>query len=490
MLSLLSTPTDATPTIREYLAGLALAFAVLLLRMPTALVEPALWPDDFNYLTHVYNYPGEPIWYYVNLAGTKAYVSLLPMLEAWAYVHLVPSYAWTPYLFVGSSVLLAAAAQALPLHPLSMAMLTTPTQRRLAYILLILLPVSTIGEVTTVAIQHVTFLMMAAWLAAMAVGRNDWLERCGPIGFGVYLLVLGVAIWSAPTGFVLLVAALPALLWAVLRGSGRSRAAMVLAATSVFGIAFIVFGVRPGPSFLYQGILAPLADGQLATGLLGGVELARLTVLKLADTVMLDLVIGSEAKLYLGRAVPGGYPLAYVLGGGLVVLAGGLLWRAGTLSGPTAPGRWAVLTIASLLVAINLAARWEPDNALAIEGFRYWRWRYFTVSQWLVAAVLAVPLATAMAGRHRVAAGAVVTAWLVALNLSNQPKYEEFFKHELAERPIVHYGQIKGGEVAFRAAATAKTMADMMAAETAIGPSEARALSIGPWGHAIMVRGN
>src|SRR3546814_20249798 len=73
--------------------------------MPSALVEPALWPDDLNYLIHVYEVPGAPVWHYVNMAGVKGYISLLPMLEAWAWVHLVPSPAWTPYLFVGSSLL-------------------------------------------------------------------------------------------------------------------------------------------------------------------------------------------------------------------------------------------------------------------------------------------------------------------------------------------------------------------------------------------------
>src|SRR3546814_4064955 len=100
--------------------------------MPSALVEPALWPDDLNYLIHVYEVPGAPVWHYVNMAGVKGYISLLPMLEAWAWVHLVPSPAWTPYLFVGSSMLFCALAQALPLHPMSQALLPDAVQRRLA----------------------------------------------------------------------------------------------------------------------------------------------------------------------------------------------------------------------------------------------------------------------------------------------------------------------------------------------------------------------
>lgn len=489
-MDLFAIPSEAPPRTFEFLLGCCLAFMVLILRMPTALIEPAMWPDDFNYLVHVYNYPAEPVWYYVNLAGTRAYVSLLPMLEAWAYVHWVPSYTWTPYLFVGSSLVLAAAAQALPLHVLSGSILVTPVQRRLAYLLLILLPVSTIGEVTTVAIQHVTFLMIAAWLVAAAVGRNEWLERCALTSFAAYLMVLGLTLWSAPTGFVLLLVALPALICAWRGRYLRSRVAVVQATTVLLGVSFLVFGAQPGPSYLYQSIVAPLADGAIRSAFLGSVSLAWLTVLKLLDTVMLDLIVGSEAKLFLGRAVPGGYPLAYLIGAGFVVVTAIVLWRRQALIGTVAPGRWALLTIAGLLVAINLAARWEPDNALAIEGFRYWRWRYFTVSQWLLAAVLAVPLAQGLTGRYRRIIGVVLALWLVALNWSNQPKYSEFFKHELAERPIVHYGQIAGGEVAFRAAGTAQAVRDMMVAEKSVSPGELLALPVGPWGHTITVRGD
>src|SRR3546814_19376121 len=65
-----------------------------------------------------------------------------------------------------------ALAQALPLHPMSQALLPDAVQRRLACLLLILLPVSTIGEATAVAIQHVTFLMIAAWLVARSEERR------------------------------------------------------------------------------------------------------------------------------------------------------------------------------------------------------------------------------------------------------------------------------------------------------------------------------
>src|SRR3546814_891727 len=161
--------------------------------MPSALVEPALWPDDLNYLIHVYEVPGAPVWHYVNMAGVKGYISLLPMLEAWAWVHLVPSPAWTPYLFVGSSMLFCALAQALPLHPMSQALLPDAVQRRLACLLLILLPVSTIGEATAVAIQHVTFLMIAAWLVAVPIGANSWPGRLRPAGLSAPLAALVLA---------------------------------------------------------------------------------------------------------------------------------------------------------------------------------------------------------------------------------------------------------------------------------------------------------
>lgn len=482
------TPFTAEPTAAEFLAGTLLAFVVLVVRMPFALVEPALWPDDLNYLVHVYENPGEPVWHYVNLAGVKGYISLLPMLEAWAWVHLVPSPTWTPYLFVGSSMMICALAQALPLHPMSRVVLATATQRRLACLLLMLLPVSTIGEATAVAIQHVSFLMIAAWLVAVHVGANPWAERLSPIGVGMLLAALFLAMWSAPTAFALSLPALAGLVLARRQARLRSRAALVLAATVTFGAGFLVFGAVPGPSFLYQGVIRPLLAGDLAAGLLGTLELAWLSLAFVADAVGFDLVFGSEAKLFLGRAVPGGY--AVVWGAGAVLLAGlaAVLWRGGELAGAPGPARLALAAIAVLLVAINLAARWEPDNPLAIEGFRYWRWRYFTPSEWLVAALLAVPLAGLLAGPRRRVAGVAVALWLVALNLANQPKYTEFFKQELAERGLVDYGAIRGGEVAARAAGTAAAMRLLAETEASLAPGEVRRIPFGGFGHQIAAR--
>jgi len=477
------------PPIREFAIGAALALAVLLVRMPTALLAPALWPDDLNYMVHVYENPGEPVWYYVNLAGTKGYVSLLPMLEAWAWVHLPPSPAWTPFLFVGSSLALCALAQALPLHPVSAAVLTTALQRRLAFLLLVLLPVSTVGEATALAIQHVTFLMIAAWLVAVHVGGNPWTERLRAPALAALLAVLFLAIWSAPSAFVLLLPALAGLALAWRRGALGARSTLVLAAAVVFGVGFLLFGAVPGPSFLYQGIVQPVTErGDWVQGLAGLVELAVLTLAFTADAVGFDLLFGSEAKLFLGRAVPGGYALVWLAGGLALLGLAVALWRGGALAGGAAPARLALAAAAVLLVAINLAARWEPDNALAIEGFRYWRWRYFTVSEWLVAALAAIPLAGALDGRHRRSVGVALALWIAALNLSNQPKYTEFFKHELAERGLVHYRAIEGGEVAARAAGTAAAMRRLAAAEAALAPGETERIRFGEFGHELTVR--
>lgn len=483
------TPQVPEPAVAEFVAGVLLAFAVLVLRMPSALVEPALWPDDLNYLIHVYQNPGEPVWHYVNLAGIKGYISLLPMLEAWAWVNLVPSPTWTPYLFVGSSLAFCALAQALPLHPMSQALLPIAGQRRLACLLLILLPVSTIGEATAVAIQHVSFLMIAAWLVAAHAGANRWTERLSAVGIGMLLAALFLAMWSAPTAFVLSLPALGGLVLAWRQGRLWSRSSLVLAATVPLAAGFLVFGAVPGPSFLYQAIIRPLFGGEAVAGLLAAAELAWLTAAFLADAVGFDLVFGSEAKLFLGRAVPAGY--AAVWSAGAVLLAGlsVVLWRGGELAGAPAPGRLALAAIAVLLVAINLAARWEPDNLLAIEGFRYWRWRYFTASEWLVAVLVAVPLAGLLAGPRRRAVGVAVGLWLVALNLANQPKYTEFFKQELAERGLVHYGAIRGGEVAVRAAGTAAAMRLLAETEASLAPGEVRRIPFGGFGHEITARG-
>src|SRR3546814_2019614 len=67
-------PPPSSPPAAEFLVGTLLAFLVLVLRMPSALVEPALWPDDLNYLIHVYEVPGAPVWHYVNMAGVKGYI--------------------------------------------------------------------------------------------------------------------------------------------------------------------------------------------------------------------------------------------------------------------------------------------------------------------------------------------------------------------------------------------------------------------------------
>src|SRR3546814_11997190 len=75
-----------------------------------------------------------------------------------------------------------ALAQALPLHPMSQALLPDAVQRRLACLLLILLPVSTIGEAKAVALQQLTFLMIADWLVAVHIGTNSWSERTSPAG--------------------------------------------------------------------------------------------------------------------------------------------------------------------------------------------------------------------------------------------------------------------------------------------------------------------
>lgn len=486
MLAVLHMPLPKDPTTAEFLGGAVLALVVLLVRMPLALVEPALWPDDLNYLIHVYENPGRPVWHYVNLAGVEGYVSLLPMLEAWAWVNLVPSPVWTPYLFVGSSLVLCALAQALPLHPMSQALLPTALQRRLACLLLILLPVSTVGQATALAIQHVTFLMIAAWLVVVHAGPNPWTERLSRAGVAALLATLFLAMWSAPTAFALCLPALAGLTWAWRDGRLRSRSCLVLAASIPSAMGFLLFGAVPGASFLHQGVIQPLLADEVRDGLLGAVDLARLTVAFTVDAVGFDLAFGSEAKLFLGRAVSGGYALVW-LGGALVT--GGFavtLWRCGA---PAMPGRLALAATAVLLVAINLAARWEPDNPLAIEGFRYWRWRYFTVSQWLLATLLAVPMAGLLAGPRRRPGGAAVAAWLVALNLANQPKYTEFFKHELAERDLVTYDQIQGGEIAARAADTAAAMRSLAETEAALAPGEVRRIPFGGFGHRISVRG-
>src|SRR3546814_1969394 len=105
---------------------------------------------------------------------------------------------------------------------MSQALLPDAVQRRLACLLLILLPVSTIGEATAVAIQHVTFLMIAAWLVAVQIGANSWTERLSPAGLSALLAALFLAMWSAPTAFAL---ALPAMAGLVLawREIGRAH---------------------------------------------------------------------------------------------------------------------------------------------------------------------------------------------------------------------------------------------------------------------------
>lgn len=441
----------------EYSLAALLAFAVLVLRAPETVLTPALWPDDFNYLIHVLT-TGEPVWYYINLAGTKGYVSLLPMLESWAFVHWAP--AWlTPWLFVGSSMIWVALAQALPVHPISNAVLTTPTQRRMAYLLLILLPVSTMGEVVALAIQHVTFLMIAAWLVAMCAGPNDWVDRLRLPGLSALLAALVLAMWSAPTAFVLAPVALVALVFKYRAGQVRSGSGLVLVVTVISAVGFLVFGAKPGPSFLYQGILQPLDRGELGSALFGVWELARLTVAFVLDAVAFDMVFGSHAKLLLGRGFEWGYPLVYLLGAGILIWLGWSLHVGDGFRGRAAAGRIALLAIAVMLVAINLAARWEPDNMLAQEGFRYWRWRYFTVSEWLVAAVMAVVLASSIMGSARRWAAVGISVWLIALNTTNQAKYTDFFKHEMHDDGFVSYTQIEGGEFARRAAGTKQTMA-------------------------------
>jgi hypothetical protein len=441
----------------EYALAALLALAVLVLRAPETVLTPALWPDDFNYLIHVLT-TGEPVWYYINLAGTKGYVSLLPMLESWAFVHWAP--AWlTPWLFVGSSMIWVALAQALPVHPISNAVLTTPTQRRMACLLLIMLPVSTMGEVVALAIQHVTFLMIAAWMVAMCAGPNDWVDRLRPLGLLTLSAALVLAMWSAPTAFVLAPVALIALIFKFRAGRLLSGSGVVLIATIVSAVGFLIFGAKPGPSFLYQGILQPLGEGAVVTAIGGFAELVRLTIAFVLDAVAFDLVFGSHAKLFLGRGFEWGYPLVYLLGAGILIWLGWSLHVGDGFRGRAAPGRVALLAIAVMLVAINLAARWEPDNTLAQEGFRYWRWRYFTVSEWLVASVLAVVLASSIMGSTRRWAAVGISLWLIALNLTNQAKYTDFFKHEMHDDRFVSYRQIEGGEFARRAAGTRQTMA-------------------------------
>lgn len=475
---------------RDYLVGVAISLAVLLIRMPFALIDPALWPDDFNYLVHVYNNPDQPVWYYVNLAGTKAYVSLVPMVEAWAYVHWAPNYLWTPYLFVGSSLILTALAQALVLHPMSVSVLTNVLQRRLAFLLIVLLPVSTIGEVTTVAIQHVSWLMIACWMVAVAVGHNRWIGELSPVGLLLYLVFLGLAIWSAPTAFVLIVVAAAGLVWKRVKHHHWSKSAIVLWTTLVLGVSFLVFGAVPGPSYLHQYVVSPLLEGQIGTSILAAFQLGWLTLTHLFQAVSFDLFFGSESKLYLWRSFSWG-AVAIHVSGALILLALIVgLWRARANSKGAAPALIAVAGVAVLLVAINLAARWEPMNEAAIEGFRHWRWRYFTISQWMLAALLAVPLAAVLSGMRRTYCGVLMAIWLAVLNLSNAPKYEEFFKHEISDPSIVHYGQIKGGEVRKRAEMTREAVRELMQVEAELSPGETRAHPFGRYGHGVLVRKN
>ncbi len=199
------------------------ALVVLLARMPLVLAEPALWPDDLNYLIHVCENPGRPVWHYVNLAGVEGLrvaaadaggmglgePGAVAGLDALSVRRLQPG-----ALRTGPG----AAA-----HPMSQAVLPTALQRRLACLPLILLPVSSVGQATAVAIQHVTFLMIAAWLVVVHAGPNPWTERLSRTGVAALLATLLLAMWSAPTAFALCLPALAGLAWAWRDGRLRSR---------------------------------------------------------------------------------------------------------------------------------------------------------------------------------------------------------------------------------------------------------------------------
>jgi len=480
--------TAPVPGWGGFALGVLLALAVLVLRLPDVITAPPLWPDDMIYVIHVFQ-TGEAVWHHINMANVKSYVSLLPMLETWAAVTWFPAAA-IPWVLVWTSLLWCAVAQALPLHPISAAVLTGPAERWLAAGLMILLPVSSIGEVVAVAIQHVSFLAIAAWLVAMCVGPNRWVDELRPWGLALLVAALGVAIWSAPTAFVLAPVALIALAWRWWRGLLRGESTVVLAATVLLSVAFLVWGAKPSTSFLYQAVLGPLSDGAVATAIGGAVELARLTAVYWLDGVVWAATVGSAAKLTLGRDWGMGLGASVAAGAvvtGLLILG---LWARGRLTRENWPGLVALLGVSVVLIAINFAARWEPENALAIEGFRYWRWRYFTPSQWLVAALAAVVLAGLVRRIGWRWVGPALALWLVALNLSGNLKYREFFKAALHDGTVSRYADLPRGEVARRASGTHAAMALIAETQARLGPDETAALVLPPYDQGLVLRGD
>ncbi len=69
-----------------------------------------------------------------------------------------------------------------------------------------------------------------------------------------------------------------------------------------------MLGAVPGASFLHNGVIQPLLVDEVRAGLLGAVDLARLTVAFTFDAVGFDLAFGPEAKLFPGARRIGATP--------------------------------------------------------------------------------------------------------------------------------------------------------------------------------------
>jgi hypothetical protein len=455
-----------------FVAGVALALAVLCLREPALFTEPTLGQDDV--LCFAAHYGQSAVLYHH--AGA---VHLLPMLSSWVFAHALPE-SLIPYAYSFTSLLLSALAPATLLLPAMERWLPLWPERGVTFLLLIALPLDTASLVASMAYQHLHYLLMTFFMLAFAAAPHaaDWFEASSRLKLAVLAVIFALLAASAPLSPVLVL--LPAYtLWKSVRSRRTTRQLLF----AIFAVAclfvYAMFGISTEQAFVVRANL--VSDARAALDLMGHFGIL------LIERVFFETFFGTSSRLWLSNRLN----LIWVVTLLGMAAAALIFWlfagrrRRGVYAGM---GAGFALYAAVALPLFAVLGRWHLH---ATEAWYSTTFRYFVPSAKLL--VLALVILTApdweRVLRSRWLASSVV-AWVVVLNLLDNPRYAGAVASVLTARSsatslhdLAREEQHAQSRLGYREFAAIERLARSLA------PGEARSHTIAPWNVTVTVRG-
>jgi hypothetical protein len=395
-----------------FVAGILATLAVLALRAPVLYSEPTVVADDVRFLCvergaalpHLYRHLGA--------------VHALPMALSWVFANTLPLPA-VFYAYSLSSLLLAAIAAAVVLHPIAGWLPLWPG-RVTAFALLAAVPVQGRFLVASLAYQHLSYFVIAAVLVVSCLAPTG-LERVSELsraGFALLCVLVCLCIFSAPMSPCLVV---PIALAKLMKIRWSRRQSWLACVTLGAAASYAVFCLDGGQSAV------------ALTGLRGTFTLVWQGIILFIDRVAFEPVFGLSAKLMLH--VHGAYWVVYLAGIMATTVVIFAIGRAVRRGDPAAFFAAATLATSVAVVVFSVLGRaWIEPGSLSGQ---FTNMRYFAPPAilWFLCVVTLLSPYLGAARVPAVASG--VALWVLALNSFDNVRYSEPIAVLLAENPDV-----------------------------------------------------